>query len=71
MNEQQQIRDELRPILGKLNDLLFSFDDNQPILRELYGDLHTVLNKYVEIYNRCGFRAFGDEPQYTDCIDSL
>lgn len=76
MTEQQQIRDELRPILEELHNVLFSdkyFSDGElhPIKDELFNDLYDVYKKYVKVYDNCGFRAFGDEPRYTDCLDSM
>ena len=74
MNEQQQIRDELRPILEELHNVLFSderFCELHPIKDELYNDLYDVYKKYVKVYDNCGLRAFSDEPRYTDCMDSM
>ena len=76
MSEHQKIRADIRPVLEELNNILFSdkhFTDDklQPVKEELFNDLYDVYNKYVKIYDSCGFRAFSDELRYTDVIDSI
>ena len=76
MNEQQKIRDEIKPILEELHNVLFSdkyFTDDKlhPIKEEIFNDLYNVYKKYIGVYNESGYKAFNEGTQYTDTIDSI